>query len=130
MSKARDNNSIRQKCEDAGISISTYFWRVNHGWSNPFAEASRSKITKEMAELLKSNGISRSLFSERKTHGWTELEASNVPPNNHIYKLNGKSVRSQIPLKKYHTFRRLVAEEGLSIEDAVYYALNGGEVNE
>ncbi len=129
MSKARDNNSIRQKCEDCGISTSTYFWRVRNGWSNPFAELRKTKMTKEMTELLKSNGISKELFSERKSLGWTELEASNVPPNNHVYKLNGKSVRSQIPLKKYHTFRRLVAVEGLSIEDAVYYALNGGGVN-
>lgn len=129
MSKARDNNSIRQKCEDAGISISTYFWRVRHGWENPYLRANITRISEEKLKLLESNGISRQLFSARKSHGWTELEASNVPPSSPIYKMNGKSVRSQIPLSRYDRFRRLVVEFGLPIEDAVKYALKGGRID-
>ena len=115
--------SISEQCRRAGIDLSTYYKRLKKGVTDPLAPSIRKKyqrMTKELAELLIKNGISKDLYRIRISKGWSEFEAANVLPNSHYcHYHNGKTVRSQLGENKYRSFIKIINNERLSVEEAL-----------
>ena len=113
--------SISEKCRQAGISRKTYYQRLASGKKNLFAPAhtlTKRYIPDKIRQLIKENGISRSTYFKRIESGWSMVEASCVIPSVEVYKINGKSVHSQLSKNKYRAFLKLIYEKGMSVEEA------------
>ena len=116
--------TIADQCRKSGISLSTYYSRKAKGWDNPFQPSTIKEryISKKTRDLLKRNGIHRATYFARLNLGWSEFEAANVAPRAEAYRVNGKTVHSQLNDYRYRTFLDLVTYDKLSIEDAFYAA--------
>ena len=112
--------SISEQCRRAGIDRTTYYDRLKRGETDLFAPTRSCKqfVPDHITQLLKEKGISRSTYFKRLEKGWSEFEASNVVPYAEVYKINGKTVRSQLGKNKYQAFLKLVNHKGMSVEEA------------
>lgn len=112
--------SISEQCRRAGIDRKTYYNRLARGETDLFAPSKLKKrpISEETRTLLKKNNIRLSTYWRRIDRGWTEFEAANVLPKAEIYKINGKSVFSQLSKYKFWRFLQLINEKGMTPEEA------------
>lgn len=115
--------SISEQCRRAGIDRKTYYARLARGKTDLFAPTDRKprrSIPDHIKPILKENNITNKMFFARLDKGWTEFEAANVLPRVVIYKINGKSIRSQLSEYKYYYFLQLINEKGFTPEEALH----------
>lgn len=124
----KPSETIAQQCKKAGISLSSYYTRLRKGWENPLQPIKLKErfVSEENKALLKKHGISRGTYFARLRIGWSEFEATHVATSAEVYKINGKSVRSQLKGYKYSYFVKLV-NDGLSVEDAFNKVTKGAK---
>ena len=118
--------SISERCRRAGIDRKTYYQRLARGKTDLFAPPKiKKKISSETLKLLEQNGIKRSAYFTRLRRGWSEFEASHVAPYSDVYRINGKSVFSQLTKTEYCNFYTYIDRYGLTIEEAFKKANKG-----
>ena len=116
--------SVSEQCRRAGIDRRTYYDRLARGKTDLFAPTNRNprrSVPDHIKSILEKNGIPNRMFFARLDKGWTEFEASNVLPHaNTIYKINGKTISSQLSKYKYYYFLDLVNNKGFTQEEALH----------